>query len=396
MAFDEISKKLAQLMKETEEIELQDVELFAEYLEFQMLPGIIQSAAQAVLPGIGKAEWTPTKFSLDLEFPGQIETVEFIRSNGKKATIGGEKVPPFYNFLGLDKRNPNPPLVTYDVFDMGSKMMLPKPIKKEYGEVLGDPAEWAKLAVNKFGAESITFHSLEIDPGMGDAPVSQSLKYLEDILQAVDVPVIIGCSGNKEKDVELFKVTAAATESEVLMLSAADKATWEEVIPLAVKYDHNCLLWTSLDLNNQIKMNKDALELGLPRNRIVMDPTCATLGYGMEYSFSIYQRMRIAGLLGETDLAYPISGGTTNAWGAREAWMSEKVAPQWGKREYRGPIWEIINALSLTLVGLDLAMMFHPIAAKHVKEITSQFFAEIPKHLEGKGYYDWVSARIKK
>ncbi|MHA1534559.1 MAG: hypothetical protein ACTSP8_07530, partial [Promethearchaeota archaeon] len=156
MAFDEISKKLAQLMKETEEIELQDVELFAEYLEFQMLPGIIQSAAQAVLPGIGKAEWTPTKFSLDLEFPGQIETVEFIRSNGKKATIGGEKVPPFYNFLGLDKRNPNPPLVTYDVFDMGSKMMLPKPIKKEYGEVLGDPAEWAKLAVNKFGAESIT------------------------------------------------------------------------------------------------------------------------------------------------------------------------------------------------------------------------------------------------
>ena len=383
-------------MKETEEIELQDVELFAEYLEFQMLPGIVSAAAQAVLPGIGKAEWTPTKFSLDLEFPGQIETVEFVRSNGKKATIGGEKVPPFYNFLGLDKRNPNPPLVTYDVFDMGSKMMLPKPIKQEYGEVLGDPAEWAKFAVDKFGAESITFHSLEIDPGMGDAPVSQSVKYLEEILQAVDVPVIIGCSGNKEKDVELFKATAAAAESEVLMLSAADKATWEEVIPLAVKYDHNCLLWTSLDLNNQIKMNKDALELGLPKNRIVMDPTCATLGYGMEYSFSIYQRMRIAGLLGETDLAYPISGGTTNAWGAREAWMSEKRMPQWGLRKYRGPIWEIINALSLTLVGLDLAMMFHPIAAKHVKEITAQFFAEIPKVMEDKGYYDWVSARLKR
>lgn len=64
---------------------------------------------------------------------------------------------------------------------------------------------------------------------MGDAPVSQSVKYLEEILQAVDVPVIIGCSGNKKKDVELFKETASITESEVLMLSAADKATWEEV-----------------------------------------------------------------------------------------------------------------------------------------------------------------------
>ena len=383
-------------MKETEEIELKDVELFAEYLEFQMLPSLVQAAAQAALPGIGKAEWTATKFSLDVSYPGTIQTVEFVRSNGKKAVIGGEVVPPFYNFLGLDKRNPLPPLVTYDVFDMGSEMILPKPIKLEYKDVLGHPAEWAKFAVDKFGAECVTFHSLGIDPGTLDWPISKSKKLFEDILQAVDVPVIIGCSGNKKKDVEMFKVLAEVSESDVLMLSAADKATWEEVIPLAVKHDHNCLLWTSLDLNNQIKMNKDAIELGLPRNRIVMDPTCATLGYGLEYSFSIYQRMRIAGLLGEEDLAYPISGGTTNAWGAREAWMSEKQAPEWGLRQYRGPIWEIMNALSLSLVGLDLAMMFHPIAAKHVKEVTSQFFAEIPKVMEDKGYYDWVSARIKK
>ena len=382
-------------MKDTEEMELTDVDLVADYLEFEVLPAMISSAAQAVgLPAPGKAEWTPTKFSLDIDFPGEIETIQFIRANGKTCTIGGEKVPPFYNFLGLDKRNPNPPLITYDVFDMGAKMSLPKPIKQEYGEMLADPAQWAKFAVDKFGAECVTFHSLSIDPALGDAPVSQSRKYLEDILQAVDVPVIIGCSGNKKKDVEMFEVTAAATEGDVLMLSAADKATWEEVIPLAVKYDHNCLLWTSLDLNNQIKMNKDALELGLPPNRIVMDPTCATLGYGMEYSFSIYQRMRIAGLLGETDLAYPISGGTTNAWGAREAWMSEKIAPDWGLRQYRGPIWEIINALALTLVGLDLAMMFHPIAAKNVKDITKQFFAEMPKVMEDKGYYDWVNSKL--
>ena len=197
MSFDELSKKLAQLMKDTEEIELQDVELFAEYLEMEMLPQMIMPAAQATLPGIGKTEWTSTKFALDVDFPGKIETIEYIRSNGKKAVIGGEVAPPFYNFLGLDKRNPNPPLVTYDVFDMGSKMMLPKPIKQEYGDVLANPAEWAKFAVDKFGAECVTFHSLEIDPAMGDAPVSQSVKYLEDILQAVDVPVIIGCSGNK-------------------------------------------------------------------------------------------------------------------------------------------------------------------------------------------------------
>lgn len=394
---EEFSKKLAELMKDLEEIELTDVDLTAEWLEFEMLPQMIATAAQAVLPGVpGKAEWTPAKFALDLEYPGTIEVIEFKRANGKREVIGGEKVPPFYNFLGLDKRNPNPPLITYDVFDMGSKMMLPKPIKEEYKDVLANCAQWAKFAVDKFGAQCITFHSLEIDPAMGDAPVSQSVRILEEILQAVDVPVIIGCSGNKKKDKELFEKTAPIAESDVLMLSAADKATWEDVVPLAVKYDHNCLIWTSLDMNNQIKMNKDAMELGLPRNRIVMDPTCATLGYGMEYSFSIYQRMRIAGLLGESDLAFPISGGTTNAWGAREAWMSEKQVPDWGLREYRGPIWEIINALSLTLVGLDLAMMFHPVAAKFVKETTHAFFKEVPKELDRLGYYDWASANLKR
>ncbi|MBD3211598.1 MAG: CO dehydrogenase/acetyl-CoA synthase subunit delta [Candidatus Lokiarchaeota archaeon] len=388
-------------MEDTKELELKDVDLFAEYLEFQMLPTIVASAAQAAglpAPGkLGKAEWTSKKFKLEVQYPGEIETIQFIRSNGTTCTIGGEKVPPFYSFLGMGKQNPHPPLITYDVFDMGDKMMLPKPIKNEYKDVLGNPAEWAKFAVDKFGAECITFHSLGIDPGTLDWPVSKSKELFEDVLQAVDVPVIIGCSGNKEKDVEMFKELAAMSEDDVLMLSAADKATWEEVIPLAVKYDHNCLLWTSLDLNNQIKMNKDALELGLPRNRIVMDPTCATLGYGMEYSFSIYQRMRMAGLLGEEDLAYPISGGTTNAWGAREAWMSEKKTPSdWGAREYRGPIWEILNALSLSLVGLDLAMMFHPISAKHMKDITTQFFAEMPETLEDMGYYDWVSGQMKR
>jgi acetyl-CoA decarbonylase/synthase complex subunit delta len=217
-------------MKDTKELELIDVDLFAEYLEFQALPSIVASAAQAAgLPALGKAEWTPAKFQVDVEFPGKIQTIEFVRSKGQRAVIGGEGVPPFYNFLGLDKRNPNPPLVTYDVFDMGGQMMLPKPIKEEYKEVLGHPAEWAKFAVDKFGAECVTFHSLGIDPGTLDWPISKSKTFFEEILQAVDVPVIIGCSGNKKKDVEMFTELAAMSESEVLMLSAADKATWEEV-----------------------------------------------------------------------------------------------------------------------------------------------------------------------
>jgi acetyl-CoA decarbonylase/synthase complex subunit delta len=400
LSFEELSKKLAELMKDTEKFELIDVDLIADQLQFEFFPSIVTGAVQAALPGIGRAkgpiEWTEAKLKLgELSYSGTIETIEFVRSNGNKVTLGGQVVPPFYNFLGLEKRNPHPPVVTYDVFDMGADMMLPKPIKVEYEDVLAEPVEWAKFAVKKFGAECITFHSLSIDPGLKDAPVTNSKKTLEELLQAVKVPIIIGCSGNKEKDIELFRVTSEVAAGERSMLSAADKATWEEVVPFAVKYDHNCLLWTSLDMNNQIKINKDAMELGLARDRIVMDPTTATLGYGLEYSFSMYQRMRLAGLLGEENLAFPMSGGTTNAWGAREAWMSEKRVPEWGKRQYRGPLWEIYNALSLAIVGLDLAMMFHPVAAQFVKETLEDFFKEAPKAIP-ESYMDWVSTVVKR
>ncbi|MBD3353187.1 MAG: acetyl-CoA synthase subunit delta, partial [Candidatus Lokiarchaeota archaeon] len=159
------------------------------------------------------------------------------------------------------------------------------------------------------------------------------------------------------------------------------KETWEEVIPLGKKYDQNVLLWTQLDINDQIKLNKDVLGTGFPRDHIVMDPTCATLGYGLEYSYSMYQRMRIAGLLGDPNLSFPMSAGTTNAWGAREAWMSTKKAPQWGDQMKRGPLWECTTALSMSMMGLDIAMMFHPLAAQTFKNICIDFFVEAKKEI---------------
>ena len=52
----------------------------------------------------------------------------------------------------------------------------------------------------------------------------------------------------------------------------------------------------------------------MPRNRIVQDATTASLGYGLEYSFSIYERIRLSALRGDPDLQMPLSSGTTNAW----------------------------------------------------------------------------------
>lgn len=323
-----------------------------------------------------------------------IEEITFKRSNGSIVKIGGDIVPPYYQFLQKNHqslRNPNQPKVTYDVFDM--KVTLPKNIKDIYKEVLDNPPAWAQMA-EKFGADLITLHFVSTDPGIKDSSVSNATKILDEVLQSVKIPVIIGGSGNKKKDTELFEACAAMTQGEQLMLSSADKLTWDKVVPIAKKYGHNVLLWAQMDINDQTKLVEDALRIGMPRNRIVLDPTCATLGYGMEYSFSIYQRIRLAGLKGDPNLNFPMSAGTTNAWGAREAWMKElaHMPNNGGPRELRGPIWEIITALVLSLCGMNLAMMLHPYSAATFKQIIEELNTNMPKTLPK--YLDWISNNL--
>jgi len=87
--------------------------------------------------------------------------------------------------------------------------------------------------------------------------------------------------------------------------------------------------------------------------------------------------MRLSALKGDTDLAFPISCGITNAWGAREAWMKDSPIREdsdWGPAAYRGPIYEILTGLTLGLAGGDLFMMMHPKAAAAIKNVTQMLF----------------------
>ncbi|MHA1371534.1 MAG: CO dehydrogenase/acetyl-CoA synthase subunit delta, partial [Promethearchaeota archaeon] len=324
------------------------------------------------------------------KYTQKIEEIEFVRSNGTRVKVGGETVPHFYGWE--NSKNPNSPIVIYDVFDHVHH--VPGPIKKHYKEVLHDPVAWGKRAVEKFGAELISLHFVSVDPAVKGTSPRECAKLMEEMLQAVKVPISIGCSGNKKADIEMFKAVAAASESERLMLSAADKETWEEVVPIAMQYDHNCLMWTQLDPNDQKKLNTSALEMGLPHDRIIMDPTTATLGYGLEYSFSIYQRYHLNGLKGDTALAFPMSGGTTNAWGAREAWMKSKPEKGriWGDRDLRGPLWEVFTAISLAVAGLDIAMMFHPVAASMFRHLVKSFRKDLPSLIPQAS--DWITMNV--
>jgi acetyl-CoA decarbonylase/synthase complex subunit delta len=319
------------------------------------------------------------------EYKGEIVEVQIgaRRNEGgtreKVVKIGGQKS--LYRFEGGFK---NKPVVSYDVFD--TKMpAFAKALRDEWQDVWDSPDEWAKKAV-ELGADLVTIHLVSTDPKIKDTSPLESAKVVEDILEAVKVPVVIGGSGNPEKDPLVFEKAAEVAEGEMCLIASANlDLDYKKIVDAANKYGHNVLSWTSMDINDQKTLNKLLIGAGLPKNKLVQDPTTGALGYGIEYTYSIIERMKEGALKGDEDLQNPISCGVTNAWAAREAWMKES---KWGPREYRGSLWEIITAIAVLNAGADMMMMLHPKAVETIKNVIDSITGEL-KGIEMK-YEDWL------
>lgn len=278
-------------------------------------------------------------------------------------------MPTFHLFEGSQ---PHPPVIAGDVFDM--PIPVPRPVSECFGgkETLQDPFKWAKMWVEKFGADLIDFELISTDPYIKDTPVNEAVRMVEDMLQAVDVPLIIGGSGNPEKDAKLLPKVAEVCEGERVLLSSATMDMWEPVAQAAKKHNQVVLAWTSIEVNQAKELNRKLFQY-IPKEQIVMDPTSAALGYGIEYAFTVMERIRLAAVLGDEELQCPQGSGTANSWGAREAW---KTDPELGPRAYRGPLWETVGALTYLLAGIDLFIMLHPGAARTLKDVIGWLMGE--------------------
>jgi acetyl-CoA decarbonylase/synthase complex subunit delta len=354
---------------------------------------------QELQPSPRIQELLASKFEVTKEesWKNQIQEVTLGASSGdggsrkSTVTLGGENALPYY----FDAEMPHRNHVTLDVFDMPIGMA--KSVKVNYEDVMNDPAEWAKKAVREFNADMVTIHLISTDPLINDTPAREAAKVVEDVLQAVDVPIVIGGSGNPDKDPEVLEKAAEVAEGErVLLASASLNLDYERIAKAAIDYGHVVLSWTQLEINAQKELNRKLMkQCNLPRESLVMDPTTAALGYGLDYAYTNMERIRLAGLMGDDELTFPMSSGTTNAWGAREAWMVSSPLNQdsdWGPREYRGPIWEIVTGLTLSLAGNDMFMMMHPTSVQVLKEITQTLYGSIES--EEIDITNWIGAEV--
>lgn len=280
--------------------------------------------------------------------------------------VGGEKALPFLHFEG---EIPNRPVVAMEVWDIVPEEW-PENLKSYFQDVYNDPAAWAKKCVEDYGADMVALRFKSADPDIKDAPAEECIATLKKVLEAVSVPLIVYGCGKAEKDNVIIGPLAEAAEGENLLLGVAEQDNYKAVASAAMAYKHSIIAQSPIDINIAKQLNILISELSTPLlDRIVIDPTIASLGYGIEYSYSIMERARFGALNGDRMLAMPMIGNVGHeVWSKKEAFIPEEEEPGWGDQVERSIAWEATTAMALLQAGMDILVMRHPEAVALIKK----------------------------
>jgi len=278
--------------------------------------------------------------------------------------IGGATCMPFHTWEG---EMPNRPLIAMEVFDKVSEK-YPQVLRDIYGDLLTQPAEMAKVLVDKYGADLISVRLEGTHPEKGDLSAENSVKIVKDILSAVGVPIIVTGHNNFDKNNEVMKAVAQACEGEKLLLNYVEQDNYRTIAGAALAYGHSIVAQSPIDVNIGKQMNILLTNMELKKEQIVMDPMTGASGYGIEYTYSVMERIRLTGINGDKMLAGPmiVSPGQECAK-IKEFKAPESDFPEWGDLAKRAAMWELSTAVNLLYAGADILVMYHPEAAMATK-----------------------------
>jgi acetyl-CoA decarbonylase/synthase complex subunit delta len=280
-------------------------------------------------------------------------------------TVGGETCYPFYTFEG---DMPHKPVIAMEVWDIEPDEW-PDAALSHFKDVLSDPAAWAKKCVDEFGAELIVLQLKSTDPNANDASADEAAATVKKVLDAIDVPLVVWGTSNLEKDEQVLKKIAEETHGANLTLGPVEDKNHKGIGAAAMGYGHTLISSSPIDINLAKQVNILLENLGMPLQRMIVDPTTGGLGYGLEYSYSVMERLGMAALTqGDDKLQLPIINNLANEiWKCKEAKQSVDEAPVLGDPERRGILMEAVTAVIYLLAGSNVLIMRHPEAVRLTK-----------------------------
>ena len=159
-----------------------------------------------------------------------------------------------------------------------------------------------------------------------------------------------------------------------LIIGPVEEGDHKRIGAAAIGYHHTVAASTPIDINLAKQLNILLGNLGVPDDLLVMDPTVSGIGYGIEYAYSVMERIRMAALTQQDEkLQLPlICNIGREVWKAKEVKITEEEDPKYGDARKRGILLEAMSVMVLLLAGADVVVMRHPEAIKLVREMIAE------------------------
>lgn len=268
---------------------------------------------------------------------------------------GGAKGMPFLSFENPSKRRP---MIAGEVTDDLSG--YPELAASMFDGRQSDPVEWANMW-KEIGADMVCVRLAGASPdGLARTPAEEA-ELVQRIADRTGLPVIVCGCGAPETDAEVLAAVAEGVKGTRLVLSRADEANYKRISSAAAAGGHAVLAFSNLDINLAKQMNILLSDFGVGREDLLMDPLMAALGMGLDYSYSVNERIRLAALGGDRMLQVPMVCDCTCAWDVADATSCDD--PSLGNPKLRACWWEAMTGLAAMMSGADVLIVRGPGAA---------------------------------
>ncbi|HUT20836.1 MAG TPA: acetyl-CoA decarbonylase/synthase complex subunit alpha/beta [Anaerolineae bacterium] len=292
-------------------------------------------------------------------------------TRSRPLVLGGETTLPY---LYTEGQIPNRPGLAIEITDTKPTDWSPL-LMDVWGDAMDDPAKWAAAAEAK-GADALLLRLSATKDGGSPMTAADARATVRAVLDATGLPLIVYGSGQVELDNELLVAVAEEGKGEGLVLGKCEQNNYRTIVAAALANEHLVVASTAMDVNLAKQLNILISDMGLPLERIVMDPTCAAVGYGMEYGYSVMERLRLAALNGDrmTQLPMMVTVGY-EAWRQKESRVDAGVPAAWGAWKERAINWETLTAAALVESAANLLVLRHPESVQRIRKMIDELMA---------------------
>lgn len=198
--------------------------------------------------------------------------------------------------------------------------------------------------------------------------LNEQTESISQIIKETNLPVIISTLSTTENKLDIIMHLAQTIQSP-LIFAGIEESNYKEIIPNLIDTKHLIIARTPIDINLTKELNILIRDMGFSLDRLIIDPTAAALGYGLDYAYSIIERIKFAALNGDTTLNLPIiSMCAEEVYRAKET-KSNDFPENWGHLKDRALIWELTTASAFISAGANIVTLANPKSIEYFNKV---------------------------